>query len=57
MVNSKVLFLSDNQAVVEVLNKQPCTDKMLMRLLRRLVYAPFHTTLSFVQNILQESLT
>lgn len=37
MVNSKVLFLSDNQAVVEVLNKQSCRDKILMRLVRRLV--------------------
>ena len=32
MVNSKVLFLSDNQAVVDVLNKQSCRDKILMRL-------------------------
>jgi hypothetical protein len=37
MVNSKVLFLSDNQAVVDVLNKQSCRDKILMRLVRRLV--------------------
>jgi hypothetical protein len=37
MVNSKVLFLSDNQAVVDVLNKQSCRVKMLMRLIRRLV--------------------
>jgi hypothetical protein len=33
MVNSKVLFLSDNQVVVEVLNKQSCKDKNLMRLI------------------------
>jgi hypothetical protein len=37
MVNSKVLFLSDNQAVVDVLNKQSCRDKISMRLARRLV--------------------
>ena len=37
MVNSKVLFLSDNQAVVDVLNKQSCRVKILMRLIRRLV--------------------
>ena len=48
MVNSKVLFLSDNQAVVDVLNKQSCRYKILMRLVQ---------TLCFVQDILQESLT
>ena len=37
MVNSKVLFLSDNQAVVDVLNKQSCRVKILMRLIRILV--------------------
>jgi hypothetical protein len=37
MANSKVLFLSDNQAVVDVLNKQSCRVKILMRLIRRLV--------------------
>ena len=35
--NKKVLFLSDNMAVVTVINKKSCKDKVLMRLLRRLV--------------------
>ena len=47
MVNSKVLFLSDNQVVVEVLNKQSCKDKNLMRLIQRLVLC----TLSYRCNI------
>lgn len=37
--NSKILFLSDNQAVVDVINKQSCKNKNLMRLIRRLVLA------------------
>lgn len=35
--NSKVLFFSDNSAVVHTINKQSCKDKTLMRLVRRLV--------------------
>lgn len=37
MQNSKVLFLSDNQAVVEIINKKSSRDKVLMKLIRRLV--------------------
>lgn len=39
MSNSKILFFSDNQAVVQVINKQSCKDKVMMRLVRRLVVA------------------
>ena len=39
MANSKVLFLSDNQAVVEIINKQTCKNSLLIRLVRRLVLA------------------
>lgn len=39
MANSKVLFLSDNQAVVEIINKQTCKNYVVMRLVRRLVLA------------------
>lgn len=39
MVNSKILFLSDNQAVVEMINKQTCKHSVAMRLVRRLVLA------------------
>lgn len=35
--NHKILFLSDNAAVVHIINNQSCKDKNLMRLVRRLV--------------------
>lgn len=37
--NGKIMFYSDNMAVVEIINKQTCKDKVLMRLVRRLVIA------------------
>jgi hypothetical protein len=37
--NSKLLFLCDNQAIVEVISKQSCKDKLIMKLIRRLVLA------------------
>lgn len=37
MANRKILFMSDNMAVVEVINKQSSKEKCLMHLLRRLV--------------------
>lgn len=37
--NSKVMFFSDNQAVVEAINKQSCQDKVMMSLVRRMVLA------------------
>lgn len=37
--NHKILFFSDNMAVVEIINKQSSKDKILMRLVRRLVLA------------------
>lgn len=37
MANRKILFMSDNMAVVEVINKQSSREKHLMHLLRRLV--------------------
>ena len=47
MKNSKVLFLSDNQAVVEVINKKSCKDKTLMSLLRRLVVSALRNNIMF----------
>jgi hypothetical protein len=35
--NKKKLFMSDNAAVVQAINKQSCKEKILMHLLRRLV--------------------
>jgi hypothetical protein len=37
--NSKILFLSDNQAVVDIINKKSCKNKTLVILIRRLVLA------------------
>ena len=33
------MFFSDNQAVVAVINNQSCKDKVMMRLVRRMVLA------------------
>lgn len=35
--NKKILFMSDNETIVHVLNKQSCKEKTLMKLIRRLV--------------------
>lgn len=47
MKNSKILFLTDNQAIVEVLNKKSCKDVLLMRLVRRLVIASLKFNILF----------
>jgi len=47
MENHKVLFLSDNQAIVEVINKKSCRDPMLMSLVRRIVVAALHFNILF----------
>lgn len=36
---SKILFLSDNAAVVDIINKQTSKEEVLMKLIRRLVLA------------------
>ena len=33
----RILFMSDNEAVVNVVNKHSCKEKTLMKLVRRLV--------------------
>lgn len=43
----KVLFLSDNMAVVEVINKRSSRDKRLMILLRRLVLVSLQCNIHF----------
>lgn len=45
--NKKVLFLSDNMAVVEVINKKSSRDKSLMKLLRRLVLVSLQCNIHF----------
>ena len=47
MSNSKIYFMSDNMAVVEVINKQTSKDKTLMRLVRRLVLATLKFNIYF----------
>lgn len=47
MENHKVLFLSDNQAIVEVINKKSCRDPILMSLVRRIVIAALHFNILF----------
>ena len=47
MANSKVLFLSDNQAVVEIINKQTCKISVLMKLVQRLVLAAMKCSVWF----------
>lgn len=52
MRDKKVLLMSDNMAVVHIINKQTSKDKLIMRLIRRLVLG----TLSYnIQNIHQEN--
>lgn len=35
--NKKIIFMTDNMAIVQAINKQTCKDKALMKLIRRLV--------------------
>lgn len=51
MTNRKILFMSDNMAVVEVINKQSSKEKCLMHLLRRLVLVCLSKTYSLRQSI------
>lgn len=45
--NNKVLFMSDNMAVVQIINKQSSKDKTIMRLVRRLVLATLECNIHF----------
>lgn len=45
--NHKVLFFSDNDAVVNIINKQTCKDKQLMVLVRRLVLSALKHNILF----------
>ena len=57
MSNQCVLFFTDNEALVHVINKQSCKDKPLMRFLRKLVSICYSITLFSRQNISPESTT
>ena len=47
MQNQRILFFTDNQALVHVINKQSCRDKDLMFLVRRLVLVCLADNISF----------
>ena len=47
LTNHKILFMSDNQAVVQVINKQSCYEPILMKLVRRLVLAALTNNIYF----------
>ena len=47
LTNHKVLFMSDNQAVVQIINKQSCREPTLMKLVRRLVLAALTNNIYF----------
>lgn len=45
--NSKILFFSDNQAAVQVMNKKSCKVNVIMHLERRLVVACLYCSIRF----------
>ena len=45
--NHKVLFMTDNQAVAEIINKTSSKEKNLMKLVRRLVLASLKCNIHF----------
>ena len=47
MANHKILFLSDNEATVHVINNMTSRDKIMMRLVRRLVVAAMRFNIVF----------
>ena len=52
--NHKVLCLTDNMTFAEIINKISSKDKILMKLVRRMVLAALKSTYISVPNILQE---
>ncbi|KAK3088021.1 hypothetical protein FSP39_013582 [Pinctada imbricata] len=64
MANSKVNFYSDNLAVVHIINNQTSKDKLIMRLVRRLVISVLQNNLFFrarhipgIQNVAADMLS
>ena len=47
LANHKILFFSDNAAVVDIINKTSSKDKVLMKLVRRMVVAAMHFNIFF----------
>ena len=64
MENQRILFFTDNEALVHVINKQSCRDKNLMFLVRRLVLVCLERNICFkakhipgVHNVLADALS
>lgn len=64
MQNQRILFFTDNEALVHVINKQSCRDKNLMFLVRRLVLVCLERNICFkakhipgVHNVLADALS
>ena len=64
MRNRCILFFTDNEALVHVINKQSCRDKALMFFMRKLVLVCLQTNILFkakhvkgVHNTLADSLS
>ena len=47
LANHKILFLTDNAAVADIINKTSCKDKVIMKLVRRLVIAALKHNIFF----------
>ena len=45
--NKKILFMSDNVSVVQIINKQTSKEKVIMRLIRRLVLSTLRYNIHF----------
>ena len=45
--NKKILFMSDNVSVVQIINKQTFKEKLIMRLIRRLVLSSLRYNIHF----------
>ncbi len=63
MSNRSILFFTDNEALVHVINKQSCKDKALMALVRKLVLICLQFNVAFkakhipgVNNVLADAL-
>ena len=47
MQNQKILFFTDNEALIHIINKQSCRDKNLIFLVRRLVLVCLERNICF----------
>ena len=47
LANHKILFLTDNAAVADIINKTSCKEKLIMKLVRRLVLAALKYNIFF----------